>query len=84
MASVFESKRYQELNAISLEDFAAMPEVKQRELGREMAAQFGEELTDAEVDQRLALFREAMEMDPDQREEFVSRLTEQYDREIGA
>ena len=84
MASVFETARYQELNAISMEQFAALPEAEQREIGREMAAQFGEELTEDEVSERLTLFREALELDPPQRDEFVSKISEMPDREIGA
>jgi hypothetical protein len=80
MGSVFDTKRYQELNAISMEEFAALPESEQRAIGREMAAQFSEELTEDEVTERLALFREALELDPPRREEFVSKLS---DREIG-
>ena len=84
MASVFDTERYQELNAISMEEFAALPEAEQRETGREMAAQFGEELTEGEVTERLALFREALELDPPQRERIRASDSEMRDREIGA
>jgi hypothetical protein len=82
MVSVFETARYQELNAITEEEFAVMPEEQQRATVREMAGMFGEDLTEDEITERIGLSRELMEMDPSGREEFVARI-ETGDREIG-
>ena len=68
MASVFDTARYQELNAITEEEFAAMPEGQQRETVREMAGLFGEDLTEGEITERIGLSRKLTEMDPGERD----------------
>lgn len=82
MASVFDTDRYNELNAITEEEFVTLPEDQQRETVREIAGMFGEDLTEDEITGRMGLFREAMRMDPATRDEFVAQLSEMPDREM--